>query len=47
MNNDLINEMKKLIELGKKKGKISSANEAFNKYPPKGHGQRIKKVTLK
>ena len=34
------NRMKKLVELGKEKGKALSINEAFEKYPPEGEWRK-------
>ena len=39
---ELVAKMKKLVEIGKKKGKVISADEAFKKYPPEGTWRKDK-----
>ena len=33
---ELVAKMKILLKVGKEKGKVVNANEAFKKYPPEG-----------
>jgi len=44
---ELVAKIKKLVETGKKKGKVISADEAFKKYPPEGIWRKDKDGRIK